>query len=68
MTANYETLKPSEVANMLGISRRTLDRWHALRIGPSRVTVQRTILYRQTAVDAWLTANETEPTRNFSSL
>lgn len=67
MTPKYENLKPSEVADMLGISLRTLNRWHALRVGPSRVKVGRTILYRNSAVEAWLTANETQPLRAFSN-
>lgn len=66
MTKN-DHLKPSQVAELLSVSNRTLSRWHALRVGPSRVKVGRTILYRQAAVDAWLADNETQPTRNFAN-
>lgn len=66
MSNNINHLTPEEVATRLGVSRRTLSRWHALRVGPPRVSVGRTILYRQKSVDAWLEANETQPTRSFS--
>jgi len=67
MASQNETLKPSEVAELLGVSARTLSRWHALRVGPSRVKVGRIIIYRRQAVNAWLEANETQPTRIFSN-
>lgn len=66
MTSKNAHLKPSELADMLGISRRTLDRWHAHRVGPPRVAAGRTILYRKIAVEAWMKANETEPTKTFA--
>lgn len=58
-------LKPADVANLLGVSRRTLSRWHALRVGPARCKVGRTVLYRRDALETWLEANETHPTRSF---
>jgi excisionase family DNA binding protein len=64
--ANTAThLKPSDVAALLGVSLRTLNRWHARRVGPPRCKVGRTVLYRAQAVEAWLTQNETQPTRTF---
>ena len=36
------------------IVRRTLERWHSLRIGPPRVRVGRTVLYKVEDVRAWL--------------
>ena len=65
MTEQNENLKPSEVADMLGISLRTQNRWHALRMGPARCKVGRTVLYRYEAIEAWLAANETKPTKIF---
>lgn len=59
-------LTPTEVAELLGVSTRTLSRWHALRMGPPRSKVGRTVLYRKAAVDDWLKANEIQPTRTFS--
>ena len=59
-------LKPKEVANVLGVSLRTLNRWHALRVGPARCKIGRTVLYRISAVGAWLEANETYPVETFA--
>lgn len=47
-----------EVAQELGISLRTLDRWHALRIGPSRTKFRRLILYKKQTVLDWLSKHE----------
>jgi predicted DNA-binding transcriptional regulator AlpA len=58
-------LKPTAVAKLLGVSRRTLSRWHALRVGPARCKVGRTVLYRSEAVEQWLVKNETLPVRTF---
>ena len=37
-----------------GISERTVDRWHVLRIGPPRVKVGRTVLFSAEGVKKWL--------------
>ncbi|MBI6630362.1 helix-turn-helix domain-containing protein [Pontibaca sp. S1109L] len=58
-------MKPTEVAALLGVSQRTLSRWHALRVGPARCKVGRRVLYRKSAIDAWLKANETKPVHTF---
>ncbi|WP_216598417.1 helix-turn-helix domain-containing protein [Phaeobacter sp. 11ANDIMAR09] len=68
MITKDDHLKPSQVAELLNVSKRTLSRWHAHRVGPSRVKVGRTILYRRAAVDAWLVANETQPTTTFQGV
>ncbi|MAP15421.1 helix-turn-helix domain-containing protein [uncultured Sulfitobacter sp.] len=59
-------LKPTAVAEILGVSQRTLSRWHALRVGPARCKVGRTVLYRRDALEAWLCANETQPVTTFA--
>ncbi|MFG6599098.1 MULTISPECIES: helix-turn-helix transcriptional regulator [unclassified Sulfitobacter] len=59
-------LDPNAVAELLGVSRRTLSRWHALRVGPARCKVGRTVLYRRDALEAWLEANETQPVATFA--
>jgi hypothetical protein len=51
-------ITPDDLATQLHISRRTLDRWHARRIGPARCTVGRLILYRADAVRDWLVKQE----------
>lgn len=47
-----------ELAEQFNISTRTLDRWHALGIGPPRVCVGRTILYNNESVRDWLLSEE----------
>ena len=49
---------PEQLAQQLGISVRTLLRWHAMREGPPRVTQGRLVLYRIAAVQAWLASRE----------
>lgn len=51
-------MTPDELANQLSISRRTLARWHAQRVGPARCVVGKLILYRHEAVRDWLAALE----------
>ncbi|KRS15479.1 helix-turn-helix transcriptional regulator [Roseovarius indicus] len=68
MDTNNAHLKPAEVAALLGVSLRTLNRWHALRVGPARCKVGRTVLYRKKAIENWLAQNETQPTRSFEGV
>jgi predicted DNA-binding transcriptional regulator AlpA len=51
-------MTPDELARELGICKRTLDRWHASRSGPPRVTIGRRPLYRREAVTQWLRRRE----------
>ena len=51
-------LRREELAQQLGLSPRTIDRWEALRKGPPRVCVGRTILYKIESVREWLQSNE----------
>ena len=48
----------AECAQELGISRRTLQRWHRLREGPPRTLVGKKIKYRRVSVAAWLLEQE----------
>ncbi len=48
----------SELARELKKSSRTLDRWEALRIGPPRVVIGRTVLYNRNSVREWLESRE----------
>jgi predicted DNA-binding transcriptional regulator AlpA len=57
-TVLSEYMTPEELADELGICRRTLDRWHTSRTGPPRVTVGRRPLYRREAVTEWLRSRE----------
>jgi predicted DNA-binding transcriptional regulator AlpA len=58
-------LKITELAEVLGVSERTLNRWHALRQGPPRCKIGRTVLYRTDSVSSWLAAHEIQPLRSF---
>lgn len=51
-------LRREELAKQLGCSARTIDRWQALREGPPRVHVGRTILYNVESVREWLRSRE----------
>jgi hypothetical protein len=53
-----EYIKPIELARELGVSLRSLARWHSLRVGPPRVVIGRVILFRREAVAEWLRARE----------
>ncbi len=59
-------LTTRQAADLLGISTRTLARWHALRVGPARCQIGRKVLYRASAIEAWLQANETAPVAKFN--
>ncbi len=59
MTAQIAT--PSELAAHLGISSRTLTRWHTQRKGPPRVKVGKYVGYRWSGIETWLASNETHP-------
>jgi predicted DNA-binding transcriptional regulator AlpA len=50
-----------QLAVHLGISVRTLWRWHQLRQGPPRVKVGRRPLYKRASVAAWIDRQETDP-------
>jgi len=54
-------LRREELAQQFGLSIRTIDRWEALRQGPPRITVGRTILYNIDSVREWLSAIERRP-------
>ncbi len=51
-------LTPDQLAGQLGISLRTLARWHAARRGPPRCAIGRLIRYRVDAVREWMIAGE----------
>jgi hypothetical protein len=53
-----EYFTTSALAAMLDVSPRTLERWHALRLGPPRTTIGRLVLYRRDSVAEWLHSRE----------
>ncbi|MCZ6495914.1 MAG: DNA-binding protein [Alphaproteobacteria bacterium] len=48
----------ADCARGLDKSRRTLQRWHRLGIGPPRTLIGKTISYRRESVRDWLIAQE----------
>ena len=56
LLSDYYT--PTQLANELRVTKRTLSRWEAHRIGPPRIKVGRQILFRRESVDAWLEPRE----------
>ena len=54
-----ELVDRTQAARLLGISPRTLDRWHRLRIGPPRVALGgHKVRYRLSSLDAWVRSRE----------
>jgi len=54
-------LTRQQLADELGTSVRTLDRWHARREGPPRISHGKLVLYRRSAVRSWLASLEIVP-------
>ena len=54
-----ELVDRAQAAQLLGVSPRTLDRWHRLRIGPPRVALGgHKVRYRLSSLDAWVRSRE----------
>jgi hypothetical protein len=53
-----EVVDRHTAARILGVSPRTLDRWHLLRIGPPRIKIGNVVRYRASALCAWLRDQE----------
>jgi hypothetical protein len=53
-------LSKEQLARQLCLSPRTIDRWEALRKGPPRVCIGRTILYSIHSVREWLASLESQ--------
>ncbi len=56
MPANTLTTQ-NQLADLLSVSPRTLERWRVEGIGPQFTRAGRRILYRMTDVDCWLEQN-----------
>ncbi len=51
-------LTPKELAQALGVSERTVARWHRFREGPPRVEIGRKVFYRLESVNTWIASCE----------
>jgi predicted DNA-binding transcriptional regulator AlpA len=62
--AGRRYVRQRRLANLLGVSDRTVSRWTALGIGPPKITIGKTVLFDLGKVPDWLADRETVPTRN----
>jgi DNA-binding transcriptional regulator YiaG len=51
------------LAEILNVSRRTVARWNAARIGPPKISIGKTILYDVSKLPDWLASRESTPIR-----
>ena len=56
-------LTKAELAELLGVSTRTIDRLEERRKGPPRIKLGRNVFYREESVHAWLENQEQHPVR-----
>jgi predicted DNA-binding transcriptional regulator AlpA len=56
-------LTPKGLALELGVTERTIARWHQHRIGPPRVRIGRKVYYRKDSVIAWVGSCENSEPR-----
>ena len=56
-----DLLTEADLALLLGVSFRALRDWDKRKIGPPRLTIQRTIRYRLSSLEKWLERNESKP-------
>jgi len=47
-------LTREELAEQLGVSARTIDRWRDQGLAPPELMIQRVIRFRQSDIEAWL--------------
>ena len=59
-----ELLDREAAAKLLGISPRSLDRWHEHRVGPPRVAMVGLVRYRLGAIVQWLRDHEVQGPRS----
>jgi predicted DNA-binding transcriptional regulator AlpA len=60
-------LTPKDLALELGVTERTIARWHRHRIGPPRIRIGRKVYYRKDSVIAWVGSCEnSEPRAHLS--
>jgi hypothetical protein len=53
----------SRVAELLGVTERTLARWNAARIGPPKLKIGKVVLYELSRLPDWLASREIAPVR-----
>ena len=64
--AGREYITPEILAEMLGVSTRTLARWDVARIGPPKIKVGKLVLFELAKLPEWLAKREIAPVRLIS--
>ncbi len=62
LLANY--LTRGQLAEALGRSTRTLDRWQVQKVGPPRLNIGKLIIYSRERVQHWLDQQEQTDNKN----
>lgn len=57
----YLTVK--EAGDLIGVSERTIMRWHNLGYGPPRIKLGRKVRIARTSLEKWMRGKETKPCR-----
>ncbi|QKK02748.1 MAG: helix-turn-helix domain-containing protein [Pseudomonadota bacterium] len=57
----HELLSTEQVAEILGVSDRTVIRWRAERIGPPWCKIGRQVRYRRQSLNRWIAETEQTP-------
>jgi predicted DNA-binding transcriptional regulator AlpA len=55
-----DLLDKQTAANLLGVTARTLDRWHREQAGPPRIRLGRKIRYRRHSLENWVCGLEAQ--------
>ena len=61
ITSDLMTIE--ELAEAMGVTYRTVERWDARRIGPPRIKIGKRVYYRADAVREWILSHEQEQVR-----
>jgi len=62
--AGRHYLTARRLAQLLGVTVRTLARWNAQRIGPPKISIGKIVLFDLAKLPEWLATREIQPTRN----
>jgi len=61
--AGHVYATPERVAELLGVTTRTLARWHAARIGPPKIKIGKKIFFELGQLPDWLSSREIAPVK-----
>jgi predicted DNA-binding transcriptional regulator AlpA len=61
---DHQYVTANRLAQMLGVTVRTLARWNAQRIGPPKISIGKIVLFDLAKLPEWLATREIQPTRD----